>query len=281
MIWAIATLLLLQQEDAVRRLVEELSSEKIEAREKAMQALEEMGRPAIPALEKAARDSDGEVATRARILLFRIPIREHLTPALVHHVKDIYDRLAQGEWIRVFLELAADLRLPDDKRRFPGVRPEDLGFMAPMAARRAETEADRIAVCEAVGRCRLTGTVPELLRYLDGDQVMVRANVAAAIRDSGARDQAAALRRLAADPHPVVRSVAAHALGRLAAKEGAPELVALLGDSSKDVRWWAVRALGDLDAKESLEAVERLASDPDETVRRAAAETAALLRKKS
>jgi HEAT repeat protein len=271
--------LLAPQEEAVRKLIEQLSADSIDARSEAFRKLEAIGRPALPLLEKAALDPDGEVASRAKELLVRIPIRERLTPALVNHVKDIYERLAQGEWKLVFLEVATDLRLSDERRKYPGVRPEDLSFMAPMALQKAETDTDRMSICEAIGRCRLKSAMPEVVRLLKSDQFMVRANAAAAIRDAGAKENVGDVRALVADPHPVVRSVAAHALGRLGAKEAASDLVTLLGDPSADVQWWAVRSLGELGAKDALGAIERLRDDPNESVRRVAGETAAALRK--
>ena len=149
------------QDDAVRKLIEQLSAESIDARAEAFRKLEAVGRPALPLLEKAALDPDGEVASRAKTLLVRIPIRERLTPALVDHLKDIYERLAQGEWKLVFLEVATDLRMSDERRKYPGVRAEDLSFMAPMALQKAETDTDRMSICEAIGRCRSSPRCPK------------------------------------------------------------------------------------------------------------------------
>jgi len=275
----LAALLLVLQDEAVRTLIEQLSADRIEAREEAFRRLEAIGRPALPLLEKAALDRDGEVASRAKTLLVRIPIREKLTPALVDQVKGIYERLAEGQWRQVFLEVASDLRQPEDRRRYPGIRPEDLSFMAPLAVRRAETDADKMAVCEAVGRCRLKSALPEVARLLRDPQFTVRANAAAAVRDAGSKESARDLRPLLSDPHPVVRSVAAHAVARLGDRESVPALLTLLRDDSKNVRWWAIRALADLGAREAAPEIERLRDDADESVRRAAEEHAAALRK--
>ena len=275
-----ALVLQLSQEEAVRRLIEQLSADRIEARAEAYRKLEEIGRPALPQLEKAARDSDGEVATRARALLVRIPIRERLTPALLHSVEGIYDRLAQGDWVPVFLALAADLRLPADDRRYRDVRAEDLAFMAPAAIDSARTESDRVAVCQAVGRLRLKSAVPSLVVLLKDEAAAVRTGAVGAIRDTGATDQAAALRPLLADPVPVVRSVAADALGRLGDREAVPALRRLLADEAADVRWWTVHALGELRAADAAGDLDRLSGDPDESVRRVARETLRQLREK-
>ncbi len=247
----IAVGLLVQTDETVRALIEQLSADRIEARAEAFRKLEAIGRPALPLLERAALDRDGEVASRAKTLLVRIPIRERLTPTLVEQVQGIYERLAAGQWRQVFLELATDLRQPKDRRRYPAIRSEDLSFMAPLAVAKAETDGDKMAVCEAVGRCRLKSAMPEISRLLKDPQFTVRANAAAAIRDAGSTEHAGDLRPLLADPHPVVRSVAAHAVGRLGDKESIPALEALLRDESKDVQWWAARALTDLRAAQN------------------------------
>lgn len=276
----LALVLALQTDETVLALIDRLSADRIEERAEAFRRLEEIGRPAMALLEKAAQSRDDEVASRARTLLVRIPIRERLTPALVDQVKGIYERLAEGQWKAVFLELSADLRLADDRRKYPGVRAEDLSFLAPLAVQRAETDGEKLAVCEAVGRCRLKSALPDVARLLQDKDFTVRANAAAAIRDAGGPENAAALRPLLSDPHPVVRSVAAHALSRLGDKEAVPALVGLLRDDSANVRWWAVRALTDLAAKENVEDVERLRDDADDAVRRLAEKASAALRKK-
>jgi HEAT repeat protein len=274
-----ALVLQLSQEDAIRKLIEQLSSDKIEERAAAFRKLEEVGRPALPLLEKAAKDSDGEVSTRARSLLLRIPIREHLTPALVAAFEGIYDRLALGDWLPVFLALAADLRLPAEERRYRGVRAEDLAYLAPIAVEAAKSETDRITVCQAVGRLGLKGAIPAVADLLKDEAPAVRSNAIGAIRDTKSTDRSAAVRALLADPSPIVRSVAADALGKLGDRESVPALRGLLKDPVSDVRWWTVHALGELRATEAREDLERLAEDPEESVRRVARDTVAQLRR--
>jgi len=274
-----ALVLQLSQEDAIRRLIEQLSSDRIEERAAAFRKLEEVGRPALPQLEKAAKDSDGEVSTRARALLIRIPIRERLTPALVGAFEGIYDRLALGDWLPVFLALAADLRLPAEDRRYRGVSAEDLASLAPIAVEAARSEGDRVAACQAVGRLGLKGAIPAVAALLRDEAPSVRSNAIGAIRDTKAADRSAAVRALLADPSPVVRSVAADALAKLGDRESVPALRGLLNDPAGDVRWWTVHALGELRAVEAKEDVERLAEDPEESVRRVVRDTVPQLRR--
>lgn len=280
MILLAALVLTLTQEDSVRSLIDQLSADRIEAREDAYKKLEAIGRPALPLLRKAALDADGELSSRARTLIVRIPIREHLTSALVKSVTGIYDRLALGEWREVFLELSADLRQPEDRRKYPGFHADDLSFMAPMAVARAETESDRVAVCQAVARLRLKSALPSVLPLLGDERFIVRSNALAVLCDTDAKEHADDVIPLLKDVHPLVRSVAAHTCGRLGAAGAVPDLVRLLRDESRDVRWWAVHALGGLKAVEALPEVERMRGDPDETVARLAAQTAEVLSRK-
>ncbi len=277
---ALALLLQLVPEEGIRKLIEQLSAEKIEARSEAYRKLEEIGRPAIPLLEKAALDPDGEVASRARTLLVRIPIREHLTPALLSGVSGIYDRLALGDWTPVFLDLASDQRQPEDRRRYPGIRTEDLSYLAPMAVMNARTEGDKVSVCQAVGRLQLRSAIAPVVVLLKDELPSVRSNAIGAIRDAGARDQASALRPFLSDPSHLVRTVAAHALGRLGDRESIPALLGMLSDANANVRWWAVHALGDLQAREALGEIDALKEDENGFVRQVAKEVAGQLRQK-
>ncbi|MBV8879631.1 MAG: HEAT repeat domain-containing protein [Planctomycetaceae bacterium] len=272
MVFLAALVLQATSDDAVRKLIEQLSADRIEARAEAYRKLEEVGRPALPLLRKAASDPDDEVSSRARTLLIRIPIREHLTPALLAGVPGIYDRLAGGDWRAVFLDIAGDVRQPEGRRKYPGVRPDDLSFMAPMALDCSREPAERVAVCQAIGRLRLRAAIPSILKLLPDENVAVRTNAIGALRDLDAREEAAALRPFLTDPNVLIRSVAAHAVGRLGDAESVPGLRKLLGDESANVRWWAARALGDLKAREAADDLARLAQDPDESVRRIAAE---------
>lgn len=70
----VALLLALQDADG---LVGQLGDEEIEVRERAAQSLVEMGAKARPALEKAAKGGDAEVAGRARSILGEIALAEN------------------------------------------------------------------------------------------------------------------------------------------------------------------------------------------------------------
>lgn len=271
---ALAAFVLLQatQDDVIRGLVDDLGSDKIQARNEALEKLEKIGRQAIPALTRASRDPDVEISSRARAALDRMAVRESLTPSIVKFAPEIESRLLMGKWREVFIEMAADFRLIDGQRRYAGVRAEDLSGMAAMAVPRARTDTERVQVCEAVGRLKLKSAFPALLDYLKDEMPTVRMSALSAARDADARDHAAALRPSLEDAHPGVRSVAAHAMGLMADLESIPVLRKMLQDPVSNVRWWAVRALGDLGAVEARADVRKLLQDSDDTVHRAAQE---------
>jgi HEAT repeat protein len=287
-------------------LVERLRSDTIEEREQAFLRLEELGRTAIPLLERAARDPDEEVSRRARELLVRIPAREHLTPAVIRTVPGAVDRVARGDAADVFVEIDEDLRRAAAERRFGALGPADLEKLLPAALGQARGAGGRFAVCEAAGRRGLRTGFAEMvallrdetlrscaaqtLRRLEAREAVgallpltgdadpqARMAAAALLRDLGARDQARAFVPLLRDPNATVRSIAVHALSRFGATEAVPDLRALLRDESGDVRWWAVRALADLRAREAAPEIAALRADPSPLVRRAAEEALASL----
>lgn len=73
-------LLFTPPQDDVDSLIRALGSETIEERDRAAAALEKLGARALPALEKAERAEDAQIAVHARNLIFRINLRLFLTP---------------------------------------------------------------------------------------------------------------------------------------------------------------------------------------------------------
>ena len=95
LIGAVLALVTVQEDDAgAAELVIRLRSDSLEEREKATRRLKEMGKAALPALEKAARDKDVEVASRARHLLKVHGVREKLSEGLLKAMPGVEDRLA-------------------------------------------------------------------------------------------------------------------------------------------------------------------------------------------
>lgn len=113
---AIAAALLLLGAQDEERLVEQLSDEDITVRERAAEKLLERGAAARPALEKAAKSGDPEVALRAKSLLGEIALAEGRRSSLGPAQKI---RLAAGTYTladlarRVEEQSAVAVRLPE------------------------------------------------------------------------------------------------------------------------------------------------------------------------
>ncbi len=289
-------LLLLALQDDPAAIVERLRSDRIEEREEAAQRLKEIGAPALPALEKAARDPDGEVSGRARYLLRAIGVRRHLTPGLRRSVPGIEERLAEGEsapWVEVFLDVCAgparagaeDLaalsrpailaaRDSSQKHRvIQAVRSGGLRAAAADLVRFLEDEdpAVRSAALRALGALRAAETLPRIYPLLAGAAVNDRHDAAAALGEIGDPASAPRLVPLLADESPLLRARAAAALARLQARDRATDIARLLEDRDPQVRKHAARALGELQAREQSPRLAALLRDPEWTAKTAAA----------
>src|SRR5258705_11828955 len=124
-------LILLVQDDAAvktRELIDRLRSENIAVREEATNELKRLGEVAKPELERAAKDPDAELASRAKYLLRRLHLSAKLTSNLLKAVPEAADRLAGGDgsaWTEVLQQATAY----DEKainRRFEFITRNDL-----------------------------------------------------------------------------------------------------------------------------------------------------------
>jgi len=78
----LALLLALAGQDSADDLLRRLGSDSIEERDAASQKLRALGEAVRPALERASKDPDSEVARRAAALLRRLALRGRLSPQL-------------------------------------------------------------------------------------------------------------------------------------------------------------------------------------------------------
>src|SRR5437870_437423 len=134
-----------------RELVEKLRSDQIDERDEAARKIKELGKVAIPELEKAAKNPDAEMSERAKLLLRFIEIRERLTPNLLKEIPAAADRLATGDdhaWTRIFLEAVA--RDQNGVRLHPSLRRPDLESLAAPAVEGAMTADDRKDLCRFI-----------------------------------------------------------------------------------------------------------------------------------
>ncbi len=251
-------LLLLLQTDPPA-LVEQLRSERVEERAAAERRLKELGKDAVPALERAAKDADGELAARARALLALLSLRDRFTSGLLRVMPDLPERILRNEreWVSAFLATTeAD---ENGWIRHPTLRRRDVEVLAGEALARASAPQERAATVLAIASWEIRPLAPALVPRLR-------------------------------DPPPV-GVMAANALSTLRAPETIPGLVGLLDHGEGHVRRDAARVLEQLDGRaaalaalagmgdrDALPAIERLVRDPADSVRARALEALARLR---
>jgi hypothetical protein len=154
-----------QQAEEVPRLVERLGSDSVEERNSAEARLKELGKAAVPAIEKAAAGGDRERAERARRILALISFRESLTPALRKARPGVEARLAAGAAHACTREL---LGILDGFLHPPaGLEWKDLVPLFPLALAGAETAAEKVALLEAAERARAPQTASSTARLLE------------------------------------------------------------------------------------------------------------------
>jgi HEAT repeat protein len=235
---ALLVLVLHPQDPAVRELVEKLRSDAVEEREEATRRLRTLGRAAAPELEKAARDPDAEVASRARLILRMIDLGDRLTPRLRAAMPGVEERLLRGgahAWTEVFLEAS-------NAEKFATLAPRDLAALALPALSGAIGGPEKLKLCDAVMKRSIYAAAP---------------GVAAFLKDPGSDLVVCALQ----------------ALCQLGACESAADIVPLLKHQEPGVRFTALGALDQLKARETIADILPLLKDEDEKVRRRAVET--------
>jgi HEAT repeat protein len=307
LVWILLALLPLPQ-DEVRELIDRLRSDDAEQRTRATLALKKVGAPAVPLLELAARDSDLEVATRARSALNSIALIGRIPPRFAATFPGVEDRLMAGED-----RVAADLLTEAAGRLEDGggaLRIEDLQWIAPAAVRGAASARFPIdTVLPLVKRYRLNASVFEVLDLLDdpaddvrflamdtltglggerpeaayfgdrslADDQIVRVVLTALEGQSRAQVGGTLLRELESQKSRR-RRIAIRGLARLDVKAAVPTILAHVEDPSDAVRAEVLVAVGELDARDAAPLVLRHLADPSARVRGAAARAAGNLR---
>jgi HEAT repeat protein len=212
---------------SIEELIQRLRSGKAEERVQAEQALILRGEEAVPAVKRAAEDSDAEVAARARVILERIPLIHSLTPALEKVLAGTRRKLSAGSphaWTEVFLEA---VKQEGARRVHPELGQEDLLPLARLALRAAE-KPELASVCGAIAAWELRPAVPELVRYLDEQDWSIRQVVFDAVVSCRAKELAPViLQYLRRDQGPT-KSLWLDLLAGAGCPEAAPEIAAAL-----------------------------------------------------
>jgi HEAT repeat protein len=287
-----ATILVLAPQD---ELVEKLRSDSVVDRSEAERSLRALGRPALPALEKASRDPDREVAARARRLFHLIPALERVTPGLRRAMPDVERRLETGDphaWTELLLAAVpeeADLGEPYRPLR---VAQEDLSpIVGPALTHARPDEKAEVHQRTLQGWARGVA-VDHLIRALDDPAV--RGLALNALAERALRSAIPAIRPLIDDPEWNLAALNAlsnldareslpHFLRLLAvdpspwiieklsgSREAIPDLALFLRDDRDDLRKAAEEALAPLEAPPLAELLLERLEDPDPRVRSAA-----------
>jgi HEAT repeat protein len=257
-------------------LIERLRSDQVDVREEAAQSLQDLGRPALPGLEKASRDPDPEVAARARLLVRKIRGTADFSPALLAAFPGIEDRLGKGtdhDWTLAFLlALRGQSILSRD----------DLAPLVLRAVRGASTNEEKANCCLAICDLRLRASWKVLVELMkEGDDQVCRA-ATQALRIIGSTEEAApAIIELLRHPNAHARMHAADLLPDLGAREAIPQITRLLADPQGGVRGIAAGALARLEGARALpKLLLVLKLDPAPWVRLETAKAIHLLRPK-
>jgi HEAT repeat protein len=255
---------LFAQEDA-GKLVEQLRSEQAETRRAAKRKLQDLGKAARPALEKAAADRDPEVSATAKELLQILSVSERLTTALKATMPGVEGRLATGKdavWTEVFVEAVRD---------HPSLAREDLEPLAPAALRGAEGRMQKHDVMAQIAVRQLKGAAPAMVRLLADEDENVPEMAAFFLGYLGSQDAVPGLREALRSPSSGTARRAVRALGQLRAAAAVPDLVRMLEDSNADLRKEAAKALTKIGPKDAAASIGPLLQDPKVEVRVVAA----------
>jgi len=286
---------LTQQSDSTNELIEQLRSGKIEIRQSALLRLKQLGKEAKAQFEKAARDTDLEVARSARFLLRRLEIIDKTSATLHLAIPDAVDRLASDdphEWTTVFLQAESeDL----DKRA--------LELLSPLALRAASGSDERARVLGIIGQHELHHALAEVLGLLKDPHRCTRHNAAWAalkidiqssrgpvielLKDSDwcvlvsvlqaiaqfrIVEATSEVKRLLSHEEAAVRSCAADTCGVLGTTEAGGELLKMFVDPEDGPKCSAIRALGKLRIRERISEIAEFLKDPKSSLRYAALE---------
>ena len=247
----------------INSLIKKLKSNDERELDAAMEKLEKIGEPAIPALIEALQDKNLLVRqSAAKVLGY---IGSPVIPALAKALKNLdagVRRSAASALGRIGIE--AKTALP---QLVPLLQDSDAGV--------------RRSAAYAVGNIGVEAktALPQLVPLLQDSDVYVRRSAAYAVGNIGAEAKTAVpqLVPLLQDSDADVRSSAASALGRIGAeaKTAMPQLIPLLKDSKAKVRGNAAYALGGIgvEAKTAVSQLVPLLKDSDADVRYSAAST--------
>lgn len=251
-----------------QELVDRLRSDQVDVREAAEKALRGLGAKAVPALEKALKDPDPEVAGRAKSLLRTIGIAEQLSPALREAIPGLVDRLLLGDqpdWHAAYREALEELR-----RKGSTLQETDVRCLFLPAYRAATDYQARSVILNLTATWKIRSAAPDVTPLLKDPDDKIRRAAVEALSELKVEEAWRDIRPLLKDPSPIVRQTAAYAFAVIGPDDVLPDLRALLTDPAPQARMGAVQALGRRNDQASAGEILRLFEDADPTVRLAA-----------
>jgi hypothetical protein len=156
-------------------------------------------------------------------------------------------------------------------------RPTEVQVLAsPVSTRvepiRPEERAARLSALRAMARRRDPAVMPELARFSQDSDPVVRGEALAALARRGGPEAVAALETALGDRLASIRAQALRGLRQAQGDDATPSLAAsLVRDPEATVRRTAAQLLGGSRRDEARRALEAAAVDPDDSVRRAVA----------
>src|SRR5207237_334271 len=176
-------------------------------REEAAAKLKKLGKQSRIALEKAKKDADPEMASRAAHLLRVITVMEMLTPSLLKEIPGIEEQLAsedEHDWTRALLRAFG----PNGALSYPGLGRSDWEPIAASAVRGAMDSEELISVCRVLKQLVLSSASKELMELLKHGNADFRREAVDTLGRVGIPEAVPGLRQLLQDSADKVRSKA-------------------------------------------------------------------------
>lgn len=261
---------------ALHHLIDALKDGEWWVRIRVVEALEQLGEPAIEPLYMALDDPDVEVRARAALTLERLGVLDELVERLAGVDPSARAKLLAAGQAGVVEVLVGALAHTDARVRF--IITEILGEVRhPSAAAalvvRLDAEPDARIVGATVHALALqeeaSAAVP-ILKLLGHADERVRVEAVHALESIRVADPHALLASAVRDREPRVRAGAATVLGTVGDANAVPALVELTADGDAQVRAAAARSLGLLAANAAVPRLIEATHDADATVQRAA-----------
>ena len=251
-------------QDEIRALVEKLHSDSIEEREEAARELEELDRTALPALERAGKSSDPELALRAMelIRLIHLPVELKKVIRLHPRLHRLPGPKESHLWTEAFLEM---LDLEEFRPRYDWVERRDLEAMAPLALAGARTKEKKEKLCNLIERWQLRSAIPEIAKFLRDPEGPGSLNYHAvkALKSLHAKEAVPDLLRCLSLGDDDFRVGVASMLAELDAREAIPLILPLLDHHKAEVRSQIAWCLAKLGARIETERILELLKDAD------------------